>query len=160
MPASEPIRLLISGPIERLLEDRGIRREEVQWVIQQAEDTGKKLFDPASGRFLACHRPKGVTYWVEYRREGAEYQVLSAYSHRMVMKSSGSTREWVKTGSESSWLCHSCQSPLEVQTVRLQYMQSIFPINLPACSGCGFILIDEELATGKLAEAEQALEDK
>jgi hypothetical protein len=39
-------------------------------------------------------------------------------------------------------------------------MQSIFPLDLPACPQCSFILIAEELATGKMAEAEQALEDK
>jgi hypothetical protein len=44
--------------------------------------------------------------------------------------------------------------------VRLQYLRTIFAFDLPACSGCGMILIDEELATGKMAEAEQALEDK
>ncbi|WP_236685524.1 DVU_1557 family redox protein [Geobacter pickeringii] len=140
--------------------DRLILAEDVQKVIHHAETTGKKLVDPATGRSLAYYRPKAVTYWVEYSRNGEGYQVHTAYSHRMVMKSSGSTREWVKSGSVSTWHCSQCQAPLEVQTVRLQYMQSIFPINLPACSQCGFILIDEELATGKVAEAEQALEDK
>jgi hypothetical protein len=49
---------------------------------------------------------------------------------------------------------------VEVQTVRLQYIKTIFAVHLPACPRCGMILIDEELATGKIAEGEQALEDK
>jgi len=160
MNADEQIRLRIAEDVERLLEDRLIRREDVQNVIHHAETTGKKLINPSTGRSLACYRPKAVTYWVEYCRIDEGYQVHTAYSHRMVMKSGGSTNEWVKSGSDSDWLCNQCQSPLEVQTVRLQYMQSIFPINLPACSHCGFILVEEELAIGKVAEAEQALEDK
>lgn len=132
----------------------------MQNVIQHAETTGKKLINLATGRSLAFNRPKAVTYWVEYSRTDQGYQVHAAYSHRMVMKSGGSPKEWVKSGSDSDWICNQCRIPLEVQTVRLQYMQSIFPINLPACSQCGFILIAEELATGKVAEAEQALEDK
>jgi hypothetical protein len=76
------------------------------------------------------------------------------------MKSGGSVNEWEKSGSDSDWYCHQCNVPLEVQTVRLQYMQSIFPIDLPACSQCSFMLITEELATGKVAAAEQILEDK
>jgi hypothetical protein len=160
MNTCEQIRLQIPEEVERLLEDRLIQREDVQKVVHQAENTGKKLVHSKTGRLLACHRPKGVTYWVEYTRTGESCQVLTAYSHRMVMKSSGSTQEWVKSGSESDWVCNPCQMSLEVQTVRLQYMQSIFPIRLPACSRCGFILVTEELATGKLAEAEQALEDK
>lgn len=160
MNAPEQVRLHIAEGVERLLEGRLILREDVQRVIHHAETTGKKLINPAIDRSLACYRPKAVTYWVEYSRTDAGFQVYTAYSHRMVMKSGGSTKEWVKSGSDSDWICNQCQMPLEVQTVRLQYMQSIFPINLPACSRCGFILIAEELATGKVAEAEQALEDK
>ena len=68
--------------------------------------------------------------------------------------------EMAKSGSDSGWICNRCRVPLEVQTVRLQYRKTIFALHLPACTGCGMILIDEELATGKMAEAEQALEDK
>jgi len=65
-------------------------------------------------------------------------------------------------GSDSAegWICYRCGVALEVQTVRLQYLRTIFALNLPSCPRCGLILIDEELATGKMAEAEQALEDK
>ncbi|TWJ17532.1 DVU_1557 family redox protein [Geobacter argillaceus] len=160
MNTDEQISLHISAEIERLLEGRSILREDVQKVIHHAETSGKKLMNTVTHRSLAFYRPKAVTYWVEYSRIDGGYQVHTAYSHRMVMKSGGSTKEWVKSGSNSDWTCNQCQTPLEVQTVRLQYMQSIFPINLPACSRCGFILIAEELATGKVAEAEQALEDK
>jgi hypothetical protein len=31
-------------------------------------------------------RPDRVTYWVEYSQVGEDYQVHSAYSHRMEMK--------------------------------------------------------------------------
>ena len=65
-----------------------------------------------------------------------------------------------KFGSESRWMCNRCKVPVEVQTVRLQYLKTIFAHHLPACPKCGMILIDEELATGKMAEAEQILEDK
>jgi len=65
-----------------------------------------------------------------------------------------------KSGGDSGWVCNRCRVPVEVQTVRLQYLRTIFAVRLPACPRCGMILIDEELATGKMAEAEQALEDK
>ena len=160
MNTYEQTWLHIAEDVQRLLEDRLIRKEDVQKVIHHAETTGKKLINPSIDRCLACYRPKAVTYWVEYSRLDEGYRVHTAYSHRMVMKSGGSTQEWVKSGSNSDWLCNECQTPLEIQTVRLQYMQSIFPINLPACSRCSFILVAEELATGKVAEAEQVLEDK
>ena len=68
--------------------------------------------------------------------------------------------ERAKSGSDSGWICNRCKVPLEVQKVRLQYIKTIFALDLPACPRCGMILIDEELATGKMAEGEQALEDK
>ena len=165
-PQGEPmtpyalISLHISEEVERLLEERMILREDLQQVIHYAETTARKLINTATGLSLACFRPKAVFFWVAYRKEGEGWRVDTAYSHRMVMKSSGSTKEWVKSGGSSNWLCNQCQALLEVQTVRLQYMQSIFTIDLPACSQCGLILVAEELATGKIAEAEQALEDK
>lgn len=65
-----------------------------------------------------------------------------------------------KPPDDKGWICNRCGVPLEVQTIRLQYIKTIFALHLPACPRCGKILIDEELATGKMAEAEQALEDK
>lgn len=63
-------------------------------------------------------------------------------------------------GCNSGWICNRCNASLEVQKVRLQYSRTIFAFHLPACPKCGMVLIVEELATGKMAEAEQALEDK
>ena len=68
--------------------------------------------------------------------------------------------EGTKPGDREEWICNQCSLPLEVRTVRLQYLRTIFALNLPVCPQCGMILIDEELALGKMAEAEQALEDK
>jgi hypothetical protein len=68
--------------------------------------------------------------------------------------------ERAKSGSDGGWICNRCKLPLEIQKVRLQYSRAIFALDLPACPRCGMILIGEVLATGKMAEAEQALEDK
>jgi hypothetical protein len=65
-----------------------------------------------------------------------------------------------KPGGDSEWTCNRCNAAVEITKVRLQYLRTIFAIDLPACPRCGMILISEDLATGKMAEAEQALEDK
>jgi hypothetical protein len=82
----EQIRLHIPEEVERLMENRGILREDVQKTIYHAETTGEKFINPSTDRSLASHRPGRVTYWVEYSRVGEDYQVHSAYSHRMEMK--------------------------------------------------------------------------
>jgi hypothetical protein len=86
MNAYEQIHLHISEEVERLMEDRLILREDLQMVIHHAETTGEKFINPSIGRSLASLRPGRVTYWVEYSRVGEDYEVHSAYSHRMEMK--------------------------------------------------------------------------
>ena len=86
MDAYEQIHVHMTDEVGRLMEERGIRREDVQRVIDHAETTGEKFINPATSRSLASHKPDRVTYWVEYSRVGEEYQVHSAYSHRMEMK--------------------------------------------------------------------------
>jgi hypothetical protein len=68
--------------------------------------------------------------------------------------------EWAESGGFSGWICNRCQAHLEIKKVRLQYSRVIFAHDLPACPRCGMVLIAEDLATGKMAEAEQVLEDK
>jgi hypothetical protein len=87
--AYEQISLGIPEKIERLMEDRGIRREDLQKVIHHAETTGEKFVNPSTGRSLTSLRPDRVTFWVEYSPVGGDYQVHSTYSHRMEMKRGG-----------------------------------------------------------------------
>ena len=86
MEEHEQIRLLIPAEVERLMEERGILKQDVQRTIRHAETTGAKFNNSSSGHCLASYRPDRVTYWVEYSRAGDKYQVHAAYSHRMEMK--------------------------------------------------------------------------
>jgi hypothetical protein len=58
------------------------------------------------------------------------------------------------------WTCCRCSVPLEVGPVELSYLGNSFWLDLPRCPKCGLHLIPEELATGRMAEVEQVLEDK
>ncbi len=86
MNAYEQTHLLIPEKVERLMEERRILMEDLQNTIHHAETTGEKFINVSTGRSLAFLRPGRVTYWVEYSRVGEDYQVHSAYSHRMEMK--------------------------------------------------------------------------
>lgn len=79
----ESIHLIFSEKVRQLLEDRFILVEDLQKVIEHAENTGQKFKNPNTGSFLAHYKPTRVTYWVEYRHDGADFEVLNAYSHRM-----------------------------------------------------------------------------
>ena len=80
------ISLHISEKVRALLEKRMILVDDVRRTIEHAEQTGDKITNPATGRFLASYRPVCVTYWVEYSREGDGFAVHNAYSHRMEVR--------------------------------------------------------------------------
>jgi len=58
------------------------------------------------------------------------------------------------------WSCGDCGEELEIMKVGFTYMKGNFEVDLPACRSCGLVLVSEELATGKMADAERILEDK
>jgi hypothetical protein len=60
----------------------------------------------------------------------------------------------------ATWTCAACGEALEIVKVGFTYMKGNFEVDLPACKGCGLVLVSEELATGKMADAERILEDK
>jgi len=60
----------------------------------------------------------------------------------------------------SDWQCHGCSTTLVPTPTHLEYLESRFTVELPACPCCGFVLIPEHLALGKMLEVEHLLEDK
>ena len=60
----------------------------------------------------------------------------------------------------SGWKCAQCNQPLELKPVELEYLDSLFNVELPACPQCNMVLIPEALALGKMNQVEHLLEDK
>jgi len=79
----EPVKLRISSDVQALMDKRLILEEDLRAVIHYAETTNTKLLNRQTGHFMAHHKPAAVTYWVEYSRDGDEFVVHNAYSHRM-----------------------------------------------------------------------------
>ena len=67
--------------------------------------------------------------------------------------------EHVQPG-DLDWKCAKCGCALEVGPVAVEYMGARFNTELAKCPQCGLVMISEETAMGKMAEAEQILEDK
>ena len=82
--AFESIRLVLPEAVQQMVEDRLILVEDMQKVIEYAQRTGKRMFNAATGHYLAYTKPTSVTYWVEYTpQEDGAFLVHKAYSHRM-----------------------------------------------------------------------------
>lgn len=63
-------------------------------------------------------------------------------------------------GQTGEMICARDKVPLVPRQVTLSYMNSAFPVELPACPVCGMMYIPEELAIGKILHVEKSLEDK
>ncbi len=61
---------------------------------------------------------------------------------------------------DMNWICSPCNMPLQAGMVELHYLGNVFKVELPVCPQCLAVLVDEELAIGKMLEVEQILEDK
>lgn len=61
---------------------------------------------------------------------------------------------------QTRWRCAPCDRDLQPEKVKITYMGSAFTVELMTCPACGFVLIPEELALGKMHQVEQLLEDK
>ena len=61
---------------------------------------------------------------------------------------------------KTTWQCVTCQKPMEPAKVNVSYLNSVFNVELMTCPDCGFILVPESLAVGKMLEVEKLLEDK
>jgi transcription elongation factor Elf1 len=58
------------------------------------------------------------------------------------------------------WKCERCNHELVVGQVSVEYLGNRFTTELAKCPSCGFVLVSEKVALGKMAEVEQILEDK
>ena len=82
----QSIPLKISDEVEQILDARMVLEEDIQKVIEHAEQTGEALVDKERGRLIANFRPTSVTFWVEYSKDGDGYVIHNAYSHRMTVE--------------------------------------------------------------------------
>ncbi|HMK65281.1 MAG TPA: (Fe-S)-binding protein, partial [Thermodesulfobacteriota bacterium] len=79
----QKIKLLIAPGVRALLEERRILDEDLQRVIQHAEESGEKFYNASTERFKAAFRPYKAMFWVEYRPSEDGFIVFNAYLHRM-----------------------------------------------------------------------------
>jgi ribosomal protein S27AE len=62
--------------------------------------------------------------------------------------------------SEKEWVCGKCGEVLVLAKVEVRYVGTTLTVDLLKCPRCGLVMVTEETAVGKMAEAEQVLEDK
>lgn len=61
---------------------------------------------------------------------------------------------------KTPWICDKCNKELQLTEVKVVYLEGNFEVELMQCPECKMVLIDEDLALGKMLEVEKGLEDK
>ena len=62
--------------------------------------------------------------------------------------------------SASQLSCAKCKQDLVPGKVTVSYLGNSFPLELLKCPSCGLVFVSEDLATGKMLQEEQEMEDK
>lgn len=77
------ITLAVPDDVRRDIERKLLLVEDAERVVAEAEATGRRLKDPATGHLVAAHRSGEVTCWVAYEPDGDGFVLRRAWSHRM-----------------------------------------------------------------------------
>lgn len=78
---AKTVPIKMSDEIKDIMEDRGIREEDIREVLDYAETTGKKLYVEGEEHYLAKKKIGSFTANVEYTVSGGEVEVLNLYSY-------------------------------------------------------------------------------
>ena len=68
--------------------------------------------------------------------------------------------ETINQKKQNKLLCVTCGIALEPGKVTVSYLDNAYPVEMLRCPRCGLTWVPEEIALGKMAEVEKALEDK
>ena len=83
---TKAIKIEKSAEITALMDDRHITDDDVRNVITYAEETGRKLYNKDSSRFLSKRRMGQTYFYVEYSPAGESmYKIHATWTHRFVM---------------------------------------------------------------------------
>lgn len=165
--------------VEKLLEERGIKKEDVKEVIEHCESTGRKFYLPEEKRFLGKKRIGNVTVNVEYSADGT---VHTAYTHRAELLENTSKPMATELGGKVDvygedtelkrdetvgtkrlgipWWCSKCEEKVVPANTEVTFMNVQRSMYSMACPKCGNVMVEEPTALRTLAAAEGLLEAK
>ncbi|MDR2054393.1 MAG: 4Fe-4S dicluster domain-containing protein [Desulfovibrio sp.] len=88
-PALQPPGMRVPPETLARLEDRHILLDDVTQAVAWTERSGQYFENLENGHRLGSFRPRHVTFWVEYSREGEGLVLHDAWCHRMKVPGSG-----------------------------------------------------------------------
>jgi len=81
-----PFKLEMLASVYQVMVDRHILESDLIQVIQYAEETGDKLHQKESDRFLAKLKLNTVYFYAEYSPIEGGFRIHNTYSHRFTLE--------------------------------------------------------------------------
>ncbi len=83
---AQALKLEIANDVRDLMEARHILDDDIKRVIEHAERTGEKLYQPDTNYFLSKLWVQKAYFYVEYSpAKSGGYEVYTAYTHRFLL---------------------------------------------------------------------------
>lgn len=148
------MNVIIPESVKELIAQRGIKPEDVQAVIAEAEASRRKLASLDGGQFLAKKKVGAATVYANYSMSGPDATLISAYSHRMELG------KVVNATEDAAWTCVDCGGVAKMGHIQMTYMtvERLGPAVI--CPKCQDAWAEEYLAALTLAAVEGLFEKK
>ncbi|MGE5496394.1 MAG: hypothetical protein ACM3S4_13945 [Burkholderiales bacterium] len=82
-PLSANFKLNVPDSVKKILDERMLDIDDIKQVVMHAENTGEKIMNTETRRFISHLAIGNVTCWAEYSVSGGEYTLHNAYFHRV-----------------------------------------------------------------------------
>jgi hypothetical protein len=83
---AQALKIKKTDAVQTLMDTRHITDDDVKRVIDHAEKTGKKLYQPENDRFLSKLRVQKTYFYVEYSPIESGYGIHTVYAHRFLLE--------------------------------------------------------------------------
>ncbi|MDW7732342.1 MAG: hypothetical protein SCH66_07930 [Methanolobus sp.] len=146
----------ISEELDNLLKDNGIKKEEIQEVIDNAESNGTKLKARDGDLVLAKGVSDNLTMYAVY----SPTELVDVYAHKMnILGLTGGELHDVASDDASDWTCAKCGEIALERNVDMTYMGVTRPGPGLVCPKCNEFYVSAGVAK-TLKTAESILEEK
>jgi hypothetical protein len=79
------IEIQMNQEVRTIMEGRHILEEDIRSVVEWAESSGVKLYQPGTEMYLAKRTIQNATFYAKYSYTPPRYTIHSAYMHRSVL---------------------------------------------------------------------------
>lgn len=146
----------ITEELENLLKDNGLKKEEIQEIIDNAESSGHKLKAKEGDLSIAKGASENLTVYAVYNPS----ELVNVYTHKMsVLGVTGGEMKELEYDTSSDWTCVKCDEGAQERNVDMSYLDVTRPGPGIVCPKCGDVYVSEGVAH-TLKTAESILEEK